>query len=274
MGCGQFTYSRPVKQRKACDPRKYSAKPHKNTGQPHTIDANRPSHVIVAIMFGSKSFTGAHGWYFCSLLSLIIAGCGSDSGKGNNSTASGQVTAAWGDYCTATFTKDVAISESYSDGDVAFTARAGEEYLLVEYGSFGTTPQVRIAYLTPSGPRLYDVPVTGGPETFPFTSNCTYNAAVEYYAAFTDVTVYDSESLTNAICTIPAGTAMARDTSTNAGYSAVTMNFSGPTTYNVMLNVFSTLCGGATEGYISVPETHVLGVTTWLVPIETILKAT
>jgi hypothetical protein len=71
---------------------------------------------------------------------------------------------------------------------------------------------------------------------------------------------------------LPAGTAVPIDTTTSYGFSATSFNFNGPQVYSVMLNALGTLCGGATEGYISVPQTTVLGVTTWLVPITTILK--
>jgi hypothetical protein len=206
----------------------------------------------------------------CGLLAMLLSGCGSDSGKTNNSN--GQVTAEWRDFCVAKFTQDVPFTAPW--GDVVFTAKTGEEYLLNEYGSFGTTATAKIMYLTSAGPQIYDADAPAGPETFPFTSNCTYDAAVQYYAAFADVTVYDSETLQNVLCTIPEGTALRLNTSDNAGYSIVTLKGSGPQTYSVMLNAFSSMCAGATEGYISVPQTQVLGMTTWLVPIEVVLKGT
>jgi hypothetical protein len=208
------------------------------------------------------------GWFVSVIGGLLLLGCGSDDSKGNVS-GSGQVTDQWSGYCVATFTRDVAISDM--SGDVAFTARTGEQYLLAQYSNFGGQLQVEIAYLTSVGPDTYAVPVTDG---VPFTSNCTVDTAVEYYAVFTDVTVYDSEALTNEICSLSAGTAVPRDTTATAGYSATSFKFSGPQVYSVMLNALGTQCGGATEGYVSVPETTVLGVTTWLVPITTILKPT
>jgi hypothetical protein len=59
----------------------------------------------------------------------------------------------------------------------------------------------------------------------------------------------------------------------NAGSSATTFSLGGPQTYDILLNVFSATCGGANHGYVSVPETQVLGVNTWLVPIDVVLKA-
>ena len=166
----------------------------------------------------------------------------------------------------ATFTRDVAITDGGSD--VVFTARTGEKYLLTDYSSFGSQPQAKIAYLTAAGPDIYDAPMTGA---VPFTSNCTIDKTVGYYAVFTDVTVYDSEALKNEICFLSAGTVVPEDT-TNAGYSSTSISFSEPQTYDIMLNALSSQCGGATDGFVSVPQTTVLGVTTWLVPIVTILK--
>ena len=90
--------------------------------------------------------------------------------------------------------------------------------------------------------------------------------------AFTNVTLYGAQDLTTKICDIPAGTSLKRDMTAPAGYSAVGVVLSGPQTYDIMLNVFSPMCGNATDGYLGVPQTQVLGVTTWLVPIDTLLK--
>jgi hypothetical protein len=63
-----------------------------------------------------------------------------------------------------------------------------------------------------------------------------------------------------------------RNTTQLAGASAVTLSLSGPQVYDIMLNAFSAACNNATDGYVSVPQTQVLGVTTWLIPIAVILK--
>jgi hypothetical protein len=140
---------------------------------------------------------------------------------------------------------------------------------LTDYSTFGDQAQATIAYLTAAGPDIYDVPMTGA---VPFTSNCTIDKTVQYYAVFMDVTVYDSEALKNEICSLSAGTVVPRDTTAGAGYSSTSFSFSGPQTYDIMLNALGSQCGGATDGYVSVPQTTVLGVTTWLVPITTVLK--
>ena len=215
-------------------------------------------------MFQFESRTHTTGWFVSFVAGILLVGCGSGSGTSNGS---GQVTDQWSGYCVATFTRDVAITDGGSN--VVFTARTGEKYLLTDYGTFGDQAQAAIAYLTAAGPDIYDVPMTGA---VPFTSNCTIDKTVQYYAVFTDVTVYDSEALTKEICSLSAGTVVPRDTTTNAGYQSTAFNFSGPQTYEIMLNALSSQCGGATDGYVSVPQTTVLGVTTWLVPITTILK--
>lgn len=203
------------------------------------------------------------------LVSLLMLGCSSEP-TSDNADGAGQVTDPWRSFCIATFSRDVAVTDAF--GDTAFTARVGQEYLLTDYSTFGEEARVEIAYLTPLGPDTYRIAVTGGVDTFPFTSNCTFDAAVSYYAAFTDATVYATEALNDTICSIPAGTAVPRDMSTNAGASAVTFSLNGPQIYDIMLNAFSAQCGGAEHGFVSVPETQVLGVNTWLIPITVVMK--
>jgi hypothetical protein len=228
-------------------------------------------HASVAPMFQFDGLARIWGWSFGVLGSLLVFGCDSESpsnGANVNGSSSGQVTELWSGYCAATFTSDVVFKDGF--GDVAFTARSGEKYLLTQYD----TSRVEIAYLTPLGPDTYEVPVTGGPETFPFTSNCAYDAAVEYYAVFTDIVVYDSEALTNQICSLPVGTAVVLDMAASAGSSITDLNItlSGPETYEIALNALGAQCGGAERGYVSVPQTTVLGVHTWLVPVTVVLK--
>jgi len=219
-------------------------------------------------MFQMWSCARTIGWFASAVTGLLLFGCGSNSGASNgNASGSGQVTDEWSSYCVATFTRDVAIADK--GGDVAFTARTGEKYLLTDYSTLGGQAQAKIAYLTAAGPDIYDVPMTG---TVPFTSNCTIDETVAYYAVFADVTVYDTEALKNEICSLSAGTAVPIDTTTNVGFSWTSFSLSGPQTYDVILNALGSQCGGATDGYVSVPETTVLGVNTWLVPIATILK--
>lgn len=203
---------------------------------------------------------------FAAILPLLLTGCSGSPATAQSSN--GQVRDPWRDACTATFTRDTVIETSY--GDTLFTARAGEQYLLTSYETRSDGAHAEIAFLSTAGPYDGVVPMLSGQ---PFTSNCTIDKGVQYYAAFTNVAVYSTKELATKICDIPSGTSMLRDMNTNAGSSiAGALKLSGPTTYDVMLNAFSSLCGGATDGFVSVPETQVLGTTTWLVPIEVILK--
>ncbi len=230
------------------------------------------SHDSTGVIINIMTHLGdARTLQFHLLAALLLVGCsGSDNGGTGTAGTGGQVTDPWRDFCTATFTSDVAIQDPF--GETAFTARAGEQYLLTEFDTFAGQPRVQIAYLTPLGPDKYTVPVTGGADTFPFTSSCTIDNTVQYYVAYTDVTVYAAQDLAAKICSIPAGTSLQLDSTAGAGYAATGLT-SGPQTYNITLNAFSAQCGNATDGFVSVPETKVLGVTTWLVPIDILLKA-
>ena len=81
-------------------------------------------------------------WRFHCITALVLTACGSNgSGTGTGGTAGGQVTDAWRDYCIATFTGDVTIQDV--GGETAFTAHAGEQYLLTEFDTFNGQPRAR-----------------------------------------------------------------------------------------------------------------------------------
>jgi hypothetical protein len=83
------------------------------------------------------------GGFVSVIAAVLLVGCGSNSGASNgNASGSGQVTDEWSSYCVATFTRDVAIADM--GGDVAFTARTGEKYLLTDYSTFGGQPLQRL----------------------------------------------------------------------------------------------------------------------------------
>jgi hypothetical protein len=202
-----------------------------------------------------------------SLLHLCVSACGGsggDTGSGSQANT-GQVTDAWRSYCVAKFTANY---DARSFGDPLFTAHAGEEYLMTEYDA--VVGHAGLAYLTAVGPYPFDIDVTGDTPAFPLTTNCASASTKSYYAAFTDVTFYATKDLSTKLCAVSAGTALPRDTGTNAGYATTTLSFSGPTTYEVQLNAFSAQCG-APSGFVSVPETQVFGTTTWLVPVMVII---
>ena len=125
--------------------------------------------------------------------------------------------------------------------------------------------ETELLYLTGAGPEEFEAP--GGADA-PYTTDCLDGSTTRYIAAFDDVTVYEDEELTSAICELSAGDTA--EATGGSGYSSVGFELSGPATYSVMLSGFSEQCGGASEGYISVPETKIFGTTTWLVPLRTI----
>ena len=170
----------------------------------------------------------------------------------------------------ATFTRDYAVAGAFDD--VLFTAHAGEAYLMAAYGSFFGKDHAELAYLTSVGPTTFYFDVASGSRAFPFTSNCTFDASVDYYAVFANVTVYDTAELSTKLCDLSAGSALHRDTASISGYTiSGGFGISGPATFKVELNVFGAQCGGAKSGYIRVPETQVFGSTSWVVPIIAII---
>ena len=201
------------------------------------------------------------------LLGLVACSSGQDDTTGGGD-GGGQVTSEWQSYCVATFVQDYTVVDVF--GDTLFHVKAGSEYLVLDYSEWSGEPEATLAYLSAAGPYDFDVATTGAP----FTSNCDLENATGYYAAFTDVTVYQDEALTTPLCELTAGTAEPLDGSSMAGSSLVMtddIDLNGPSTYEIYLNSFSARCGGADTGFVSVPETRVLGVYTWLVPIQVVL---
>jgi hypothetical protein len=198
--------------------------------------------------------------------------CGGGGDGGSDGPRAGEratVSAPWSNYCVATLTEDTAITDF---GDPVFTARAGDQYLLTSWDDDFGEEQALFAYMTESGPYELELGADAG-SGLAFTSNCSINQGVSYYAVFEDVSVYAAADLAVKICDLRAGTALPQ-TATLAGYSTDEFNLTGPTTYEVYLNAFSASCGGAASGYISVPQVQVFRTHTWLVPIISILGPT
>jgi hypothetical protein len=199
---------------------------------------------------------------------LACSACGGSEDDRNDGggTGGGTVTDAWRAYCTGVFTKDYDVIDSFDE--MQFQARAGQEYLLSEYGD-GFGPKAQMIYLWPGGPEEFEV--TGATTAdFPFTTSCPLNTATPYYAVFEDASVFADEALTTKLCELKSGTALPR-TNSQSGYSLVTLNFTGNNIFEVYLNAFSAQCGGAASGYVSVPPVKSFDSTTWLVPILSVL---
>ncbi len=190
---------------------------------------------------------------------LALSACGGNGDGDDSGSSSGTVREPWTDFCTAIFMTDTEIRDPFDDP--MFTARAGEEYLLSDFN----TSFAEFVYLTDVGPDEFTIDADASGD-WPFYSNCNPGAGVRYYAVFTDVTVYAEETLTTRICDLAAGTALP---SVGGGGFVTAGGFSldGPATYEIFLDAFSAQCGGNESGFISVPQTQSLGVTTWLVPI-------
>ncbi len=208
--------------------------------------------------------------FACGLLAIIPAtmGCAGDGkGGGEDETESGDgtVTDEWSGFCTGTFTEDTPIEDVF--GDVSFTARSGDEYLLAAFDdSFGG--RAEFLYLTQVGPDTFEVePSADG--SWPFSSDCAFGEGVPYYAVFDDVRVYAEEDLVTEICHLRAGASLPAGTS-GRGFSYVGSSGSAAI-YNVILGPFAAECGDSNDGYVRVPQTQSFGSTTWLVPIATVI---
>ena len=186
-------------------------------------------------------------------------------GAGTGGTDTGTVTDPWRSYCIATFTKDYSVTDAW--GEALFTARSGEQYLMMDYGEDRAT----LAYLTSAGPYDFEVTAPSGTRDFPFTTDCAFGASTPYYAVFADVSVYSAADLATSICELKAGAVKPRDGATMAGYSAASLGLTGSDVYEVYLNAFSADCGGAESGFVSTPPVEVLGSTTNIVPIVGII---
>jgi hypothetical protein len=192
---------------------------------------------------------------------LSLQACSGGGGDGTDAgSGPGTVTAPWTDFCTATFTESTPVLDPFDEP--TFTANAGDEFLLSEFN----TAYSEIVYLTNAGPDPYVIDQNANGD-WPFTSNCTAGDGVPYYAVFEDVSVYAEETLSTKICDLAAGTALPAAGGARGYLLTGGLSLEGPATYEIYLDVFSSQCAGNDTGYISVPETHVFGSDTWLVPI-------
>ena len=196
--------------------------------------------------------------------SVSLTACGGSSGDGG-SGGNGETTVDdWQDYCIATFTEEYPVLDFF--GDVAFTAHVGDEFVMASF-DVGENPE--LLYLAETGPEVLELEESDG--TLPFVSNCTAGSTTNHIAIFSDTTVYAEQELTTPICELSAGHAVPHDPTTQSGYATTGDGFGDTTTYEVYLNALSAECGGASLGYISVPQTTVFGTITYLIPIQLIV---
>jgi hypothetical protein len=206
------------------------------------------------------------GWTNGGKSSTGGTSAGGSAAGGTASTGPGTVTDVWSDFCVATFTEDYPVTDVF--GDPVFTAQTGEAYLLIDYPSPYTSASA--AYLTSTGPLDFDIEPNADLTSFPFTSNCSPNPPLSYFAVFADVSVYAEPELVTDICALEAGAALPRDTGVSAGY-ALSSFVNGSAVYEIFLNAFSAQCGGAESGYVSVPTIHLFDSDRVLVPFDVIV---
>jgi hypothetical protein len=167
----------------------------------------------------------------------------------------------------ATFTEDYQAKNAF--GAPLFTALVGEQYLLISY------PQpffhAQIAYLTSTGPYEVDVEANAAHTGFPFTTDCPMDLqASSYFGVFADVSVYAEPGLVTKLCDLKAGTALPRVLDAmGAGY-VLESNSAGSAIYEIFLNAFGPQCGGASNGYVSVPVIQLFGTPHIVVPFQVI----
>ncbi len=212
-----------------------------------------------------------------ALLSLAIAalvtGCGGGGDEIDNGAPLvdlGDVPAPWSAYCVATFTEDYAVTSVFDEE--LFTAKSGDAFLMASWEEFAGDAEAELIVFTPKGPEKFTISAPADAPVFPFTSNCEYENTTPYYATFTDVIFYATEDLNDIICEIPAETILPLEPG-GVGFSFAGDDpfQDGPATYMVQLNAFRAQCGGAENGYVSVPQTEVFGVTTNLVPLISLI---
>ncbi|MEE2758256.1 MAG: hypothetical protein VYA30_16475 [Myxococcota bacterium] len=197
---------------------------------------------------------------------VCLWGCGSGGGS---TQPPGTVTDIWSGFCTATFTVDYAIIDTFDDP--LFTARAGETYLVNDFRRFGLEYRASLLYLTQSSPITFDV--TASDETsFPFETNCASDSVSSLLGVFTDSIFYRDEALTDPICELSEGSIAEGLLNirlvSGFGFGAG----SAPAVYKVTLGEFSNDCDGAEDGYVQVRAVNRFGASYFEAPIARVLR--
>lgn len=196
---------------------------------------------------------------FTALLCLALGcgGGGDGGGGGGGSTQILELQAPWSDHCVITFTESYEVRDFF--GDVLFTAAEGDRFLL---GGFGFGTEIEAYVMTADGPVEFEVATE---PSAPFTTNCPEGTSETYNGVFANTTVYSDAGLTDVACELAAGT-MAP--ASGSGYGFESDLAGGSAVYSVVLDGFSSECGGLEEGFIQVEPKTVFGTTTYLIPIR------
>lgn len=180
-------------------------------------------------------------------LSLLLASlasmsaCGeTDDGDGSGG-ASGVVGDEFPGACTLTFNTDIQVIDVF--GDPAFTAQAGETYLMADE-LFGAETTASLWFLTAAGASDFEVELTEGD----YETNCPSDATVDNsVGVFVDVAAYADAARTDEVCTLTRGQIL------NApGYSF----FAEGDGYEITVEGLSDLCGMSTV-YVEAAEVRV-----------------
>jgi hypothetical protein len=186
---------------------------------------------------------------------------GSGTGGSSNATGDGQVTADWQGYCTATFTEDYDVVDSF--GDVALSVKAGSTYLL---GDASFIADAVLVYIAEAGPVEIEVELDD-PSTPPYTSYCDENASA-FIAVFVDTTVYLDEAMTMPACMLAAGTTAPAG---GFGYALVGGLFTS-NTYQVTLGSLAAECNGNDTGYVEAANVTIGATTYSALPFATVMR--
>jgi hypothetical protein len=156
------------------------------------------------------------------------------SGGGGAGSGDGQVVAPWDTLCVLEFTADYDVRDF---GDLLFTAKSGDRYLM---GSTSSFVAATILYLTPEGQVELDIE-----DDAEFTSNCM-GSGTDHAAVFADTVVYADEALTMERCMLEAGT----HAPGSVGFALAGEDIFTSNTYEITFTGLESFCDGMSAGFV------------------------
>lgn len=158
----------------------------------------------------------------------LLGACGDDGG-GEGDGEVEQVVDELAQFCTATFTADYELRDSF--GDLLLAVAAGDQFLLTDIDLF---PE--LVYRTANGVATLEIE-----DGAPIESPCLAADAVvtSELVAFTEIEVFADDTFAEVVCTIPR---FEHHTFASSGYSAVDGG------YEVILG--GEFCDGLATGYV------------------------